>query len=356
MKQIFLSGIIALLFAIASYAQENTGTQLAIFKEVTFFDGYAQTVSHETLPGITRTNTLYRRQLTTDEINKLGLATVMQVDIKAACDNYDRLGSVSLYITPKGAAYDSGKAIELGRYITPFMDKNKDPSIRSYSWDTDFLSEVLADKKTKKDFDFYIELAVFGVPYDAQKKIKGCEGRNDVFAGSLHFTTKAMHKKTAKQLIPLAFKDSVNNYNKTDRLGKTTRSYLFETTRNITHGTLYVISSNHGANKGGEEYNRRKHLLYIDNQLVFEYLPGEETCEPYRQYNTQSNGIYGKKEKTNEEWQSFSNWCPGAKIPTRAVKLKPLKKGKHVFKIEVPDAKFMQQEGVIPLSAYIVTQ
>lgn len=355
MKKTVLFATIALFITFVCHGQVSTTNQLQIFKDVTFFDGYAQTVIHETSPEITRTNTLYRRQLTKDEINKLKTATNMQVDIKAACDNYDRLGSVSLYITPQGSPYNHGKAVELGRYITPFMDKNKDPSIRPYSWDVHFLGEILADKKTAQKFDFYIELSVFGVPYDAQKKVKGCEGRNDVFVGSLSFTIDS-HKKQAKQLIPIVFNDSINNYNKTDTVGKTTKSYVFETTKSIKNGTLYLITSNHGANRGGEEYNRRKHFIYLDDQLIFEYIPGEETCEPYRKYNTQSNGIYGKTEKTNEAWQAFSNWCPGAKIPTRIVTLKNIKKGKHIFKIEVPDAKFVQQEGVIPLSAYIVTQ
>jgi hypothetical protein len=83
------------------------------------------------------------------------------------------------------------------------------------------------------------------------------------------------------------------------------------------------------------------------------YTPGEPTCEPYRIYNTQGNGIYGATPKTNAEWQSFSNWCPGAKIPIRKIDVGSLTTGNHTFRISVPTAVFNGGEGYFPISLYL---
>ena len=49
----------------------------------------------------------------------------------------------------------------------------------------------------------------------------------------------------------------------------------------------------------------------------------------------------------------WNNWCPGDKIPTRVYYLGNIAIGKHTFKIEVPDAKFVGAQGSIPFSVYI---
>jgi hypothetical protein len=116
---------------------------------------------------------------------------------------------------------------------------------------------------------------------------------------------------------------------------------------------LYLITSNHGANSGGEEYIRRIHNIYFDQNLVLTYTPGEPSCEPYRVYNTQGNGIYGPNPRTDAQWQSFSNWCPGAAIPIREINLGFLNNGAHTFKIDVPAAVFANNEGNFPVSLYL---
>ena len=83
------------------------------------------------------------------------------------------------------------------------------------------------------------------------------------------------------------------------------------------------------------------------------YKPGGKSCEPFRVYNTQSNGIYGSEVRTESEWTSWNNWCPGDIIPIRVFDLGDLQAGIHTFKIEVPDAKFVGAQGEIPTSAYV---
>lgn len=349
---------IFLSFTAKAKTVQPDSLKLIAFENVVYFDGYATLVPLQVKEGLFRSNTSYTRLLTSTEVAILTKGEVkMQVDLKAACDNYDRLAYVSLLFVEKGKPYtQASKQIELGRYITPFMDMNKQPNVRPYSWDISAIGNVLKNASALKKYNIYVQMNIFGVPYAAQKQIKGCEGKNDVFIGNLSFTVfPAKGKsKTDYQIYAIAYQDSINNYKSTDTIGKTTRSYTFKIEKSLKDLQLNLISSNHGANRNGEEYNRRIHYIYLDNKLIFKYIPGENTCEPYRQYNTQSNGIYGRTVKTDEQWQKFSNWCPGAVIPLRKVMISKLKKGEHQLRISVPDAKFENKEGTIPFSAYMV--
>ena len=93
--------------------------------------------------------------------------------------------------------------------------------------------------------------------------------------------------------------------------------------------------------------------IYFDGNLIDTYKPGGKSCEPYRVYNTQGNGIYGPSPRSTSGWTSWNNWCPGDRVPIRVYELENLAEGNHTFKIDVPDAKFVEGQGNIPLSVYI---
>jgi hypothetical protein len=208
-------------------------------------------------------------------------------------------------------------------------------------------------------YDFWVEFEVFGVPYAAQTQVSGCSGRNDVFYGSLDFITNEDTTVPSDTfLLPLNFKKDLNNYQAgaTDVIGQTIRTINYTLPNAVDNAKYYLITSNHGSNSGGEEYNRRFHYIYHDDVEVLNYKPGESTCEPYRVYNTQANGIYGPSPRTPAQWQSFSNWCPGAVIPIRTINLGNLASGNHSFKITVPTAVFVGAQGYIPVSLYLQGQ
>jgi hypothetical protein len=127
----------------------------------------------------------------------------------------------------------------------------------------------------------------------------------------------------------------------------------FNLPTDVADASLYLITSNHGSNKDGEEYTRRLHHIEVDGQLRLTYMPGRESCEPFRHLNSQRNGIYGPTPRTPQEWQSFNNWCPGDAVPIRQISLGKLSAGAHTLKIEVPDAVFAEQQGYIPVSVYL---
>jgi hypothetical protein len=360
-----ISGKIRSLFGaaiIAAFVQQASAqTSIKVMDTVLFFDGYAAAVSSPTPPaGVLRLrNDLYTRKLTTAELSSIGTQLTLNVTIKAACDNYDRIGNVNIAFVPKGqSSYkpDSVQHIEIGRFITPFMNKNNSPTEVPYTWRIDNVANLLKETSLNASYDVWLELQVFGVPYAAQTQVTGCSGRNDVFYGSLELVTdNAVADQSNNVLVPLNFQKNLNNYEakSTDTVGSTTRTLSFNLTTPLSDAAFFLITSNHGANTGGEEYNRRLHYVYFDDNLIYVYMPGRLSCEPLRKYNTQANGIYGSSPRSDETWQSFSNWCPGDTIPTRRFDLGPLAAGAHKFMIRVPDAVFAAGQGNIPTSLYL---
>ena len=345
---------------------DSTGEQplppadILLMDEIVFYDGYAALVDEPVPEGIVRlTNAINTVRLTDEQLDMIGPHLRLQVVIGALCDNYDRIGSVQLALVPKGEpTYELAEVtrIEIARYITPFMDMNDSPDTVPYEWDIDNVAAILTDDALRAEFDMWIELEVFGVPYAANTEIVGCAGRNDVFRGWLGLRTDStVDASDYDVLLPYGVKEAFNNYQDgaSDMVGTTTKTLDITFETDVSDAQLVLITSNHGANAGGEEYNRREHYVYLDGQLALQYKPGRDSCEPFRMYNTQGNGIYGPAPKTDDEWQSFSNWCPGDVIDTRIIEWGPVTAGTHEFVIDVPDAVFANGEGNIPFSLYV---
>lgn len=351
------------IFLIANCNSTNSdenpeSSSITLFDEILFYDGYAETVSEPVPEGIIRLrNSRYVRQIPASFIENLNQTLRMEITVKAGCDNYDRIGGVFISLVNKGESYSESSIvsqIEVARFITPFMDKNKSPNEVPYFFEVDNICQLLKDGNYSEQYDFWIEFDIFGVPYAANEQIDGCAGECYTFYGTLVLASANDSSDDKDQyLAPIANYVYLNNYSHTDQVGKTIRSFSVETDTPIKNAKLYLITSNHGANSGGEEYNRRDHYIYFDDNLVSVYKPGGKSCEPFRMYNTQRNGIYGNSARSESDWASFSNWCPGDVIPIRIFELGDIETGSHVFKIEVPDARFVNSQGEIPVSAYI---
>ena len=105
----------------------------------------------------------------------------------------------------------------------------------------------------------------------------------------------------------------------------------------MNNAKLFLSISNHGSNTDGEEYARRQHFVYLDDQMIFQFKPGGKSCEPYRINNTQGNGIYGPTPRNFRNWLSFNNWCAGDAIPNREIDLGNLTAGDHYHTVEADD-------------------
>lgn len=361
MKKILLLLLLG-VFSFSVFDLNAQTTTVTVFNQIRFYDGYAAVVNQPVPDGIIRhRNDLYAKKLTAQDLLSFGSTMTLNVTIKADCDNYDRIGNVNLAFTPKDAlTYDTNAVpkFELARFITPFMNKNIAPFEVPYTFNIDNMAKIVKDPALLLAYDFWIEFEVFGVPYAAQTQVAGCAGINSVFFGTLSLVSDSVPFTSSNNfLLPLNFKNNLNNYQAgaSDAIGQTVRTISFNLPNDIENSSFYLITSNHGANSGGEEYNRRRHFIYFDNfnTPIINYKPGELTCEPYRVYNTQGNGIYGATPRTAAEWQSFSNWCPGYNIPIRKLDRGTITAGTHNFRISVPTAVFVNGEGYFPISLYL---
>ncbi len=344
---------------------ESTGAPpepqlLTLMENIVFYDGYAGLVDEPVPDGVIRhSNALNAVKLTDEQADAIQTTLQLGVVVGALCDNYDRIGSVNLALVPKGAkTYVPAEVsrLELARFITPFMNMNKDPKTVPYQWDANNVVPILKDPELRAEYDMWFELYIFGVPYAANTEVAGCKDRNDTQLGTLLlYTDSTKEAEDFTVLLPLAISEAFNNYAEgaSDMVGTTRKTIEFDLKQDTAETQLVLITSNHGANQGGEEYIRRQHYVYVDDALAAYYTPGRDTCEPFRKYNTQGNGIYGPSPKSDAEWQSFSNWCPGDIIDTRIISLGSLGSGPHTFAIDVPDAKFAGGQGDFPFSLYI---
>lgn len=349
------------LLALMSAGCSSPPDPVVVFDEVVFYDGYAGLVDEPVPDGVTRLrNDLVSRRLDDSFVEHLSDTLELDVTIGALCDNYDRLGGVNLAFVPPGSETytpDEVERIELGRFVTPFMDHNQTPDEVDYHFDVSHLVATLQDRRS--DTDLWLELELFGVPYAANEEISGCAGRNDVFRGSVTVRSETGDASTGyPTLLPLGHRLPFNSYqpDASDALGTTRKTLPFTLPEDVDAARLVLIVSNHGAGAGGEEYSRRQHLVELDGEQVLRFRPGRETCEPFRAVNTQANGIYGSEPQTDEQWQSFSNWCPGDVIDTRIQGLGALTAGAHELVVDVPQARFVGDDGNFPLSAYLQTR
>lgn len=365
---------ITLLSAMAlSVAQSIADNRIEIFDHANFYDGYQVNNIPVDAPdeGYIRLNTSTNTvKLTEQQLAQIGEKLRLVVDVFPVCDNYDRIGSVNLALVPKGTERYSVNhdatdpvRIEVARFITPFMDKNRIGDPACYQFQVDDLSCILRDTKLRGTYDFWLELMIFGVPYAAQNEIAGCAGCNETFQGSVSLVTdnEPAGMVNTNVFVPVTIRTGdwtetrgINNYNAkcTDEIGKTIRTYDFTVPENCADARVVLVMSNHGAGQNGEEYVRRHHYVYFDNVLNLEFIPGRRSCEPFRGRNSQGNGIYGHGVRSDAMWQSFSNWCPGDKIDVRYLDLGEVKAGKHTVRIEVPDAEFYGNDGYFPVSMY----
>ena len=358
-KNLQITFILLLVPMIGLFARTNLEqTEITFFDKIVFYDMYASIVNESVPEGVIRhANDRYAIKIKDEQLALFGKQIQMNITIGALCDNYDRIAGVELAFVPKGSiTYDTKavRKIEVGRFITPFMNKNKQPTEVPYSFDVNNIYYILNDENLKNQYDFWIEFRVHGVPYAAQNEVAGCSGRIDTFEGTLKFITSDANENPDKfkYFFPLQSDVSLNNYDATDVPGETIRLIDFYLENPIESGSFFLITSNHGANTGGEEYVRRQHFVYLNDQEIYTYKPGGKSCEPYRQYNTQGNGIYGANPQSEAWWTNWNNWCPGDAIPIRRIDVGNLNSGQYTFKLDVPDAVFNQQQGYIPVSLY----
>ena len=140
--------------------QASAQTTITVMEGVIYYDGYAAIVSNPPPPAgvIQHRNDLFARKLTGAELSSIGTTLQMNIIIKALCDNYDRIGNVNMALVPVGSisySPDSVERIELGRFITPFMNKNVQPDSVPYTFNIDNVAMLLKDTGITNKFEIW---------------------------------------------------------------------------------------------------------------------------------------------------------------------------------------------------------
>lgn len=348
--KIFFS--VLLLFSLEfnfTYAQSKNETVISVIKDVNFFDGYAKPINEPVKEGVVQiSNTKYIRKLSTQEKQSIGDSITIKVIVKAGCDDYDRIGRVTLFYVPKNKNYDSpdAKEFELLRIMTPFNYKTREPDNVPYSTSINQLAGLFKDKGS----DVWIMTEIFGTTGAGQKETMGCDGSLLTYTASVNIITYKTKKAITVKPKPISLL-SYFPLNGTDSTaGHNAKEVSIHLDKGSKSAMLYLITSGQGAAQGGEEYNWREHVIYVDGK-EYTRVAVNQNCAPYEIYNTRTNGIYGAN-IANER----RSWCPGAPVPTRAINLGGLSQGNHIIKIAVPDANLLSTQSTYYLSAYITTQ
>lgn len=371
-RTLLIFSLCASMFGFKAAAQDPY--TLTVFDDAVYYGMYEGTVSTPVPEGAIRNrNWSYGKKLTEDQIAAIGNRLTINVLAEALCDDYDRIGNVNLAFVPRNSTsyvYEEVQRIEIGRFITPFMNNlTRTPTQVPYTFEADNIAKLLHDTSISADFDFWIELEIYG--YQGGVGQGGaaadfptiCGTRNDVYKGSLELVSEndATVTQGENYFKWLSYKFELKDYVQatetnnagqgTDVLGETVRTINFSFEEEVPNAKFYVVMSNHGSAANGEEYRNRLHYIYLDNTELLNYRPGQN-CEQFRVYNTMGNGVYGAGTRTENYWLGRA-WCPGARIETRIVDLGTLAAGEHSFKMDVPAALFSGNDGYFPMSVYV---
>lgn len=311
------------------------GDTIPLFTNIPVYGIYRYPLVQDTLPqGIERlSNPAVARQINLSPIlknYKKGMQLLLT--LYGQEDFYDRLAYV--YFSDKKPVADgpdqsllTNRGLEAMRFITPFFSNTTNPSQKTFISDVTDITDILP----------YINKPNVWVAVQIDNNPEYRIANKAGFTFSLSMV-KTNTEPSGKYLQPL-FKTSM-----------TTKQYehTFEITKPLTAARLYITTSGHGADTGGEEYAHRKHDVYVDGALAGT-INTEKNCASYRQYSPLGNpGIFIGNGSFNPR-----NWCPGEVLPRYSIYLGDLSSGSHTVKIDIPNADFGSPGDNIIVSAYL---
>lgn len=107
----------------------------------------------------------------------------------------------------------------------------------------------------------------------------------------------------------------------------------FDLPEGATHVRLRYLSTGHGGWGGGDEFNPKENVLYIDGVKRFTHTPWRCDCATFRDQNPVSGNFWNGVSSSD---YSRSGWCPGTATNPVYVDLGDLKPGRHTLRIAIP--------------------
>ena len=110
----------------------------------------------------------------------------------------------------------------------------------------------------------------------------------------------------------------------------------FEIPENAENVRLRYISTGHGGWGGGDEFNPKENVIFIDGVKMFIHTPWRCDCATFRDQNPVSGNFWNGISSSD---YSRSGWCPGTATNPVYFDLNNLKPGKHTMRIAIPQGK-----------------
>ncbi|MEZ5104832.1 MAG: PNGase F N-terminal domain-containing protein [Draconibacterium sp.] len=250
---------------------------------------------------------------------------VESVPAFSAANGKNYFGTVS---TP-----DFSPAVELIRFFTPFGIRQYNEQVKVYGqkWeDHAFYKQEVTDLLPLLQNEVWI--GVFIGNYD--KGGHKISLKLQYFPGNR--TLNKEEEKKKEWIYPL-----FNTLNIMEMAGQEYGTMFendslrieFELPEGIENLMLRYISTGHGGWGGGDEFNQKLNEIFIDDELVFSYIPWNCDCGSFRKYNPASGNFWNGLSSSD---YSRSGWCPGEASNPVFIPIKNLQPGKHVLKVAIP--------------------
>ena len=110
----------------------------------------------------------------------------------------------------------------------------------------------------------------------------------------------------------------------------------FEIPEDVENVRLRYISTGHGGWGGGDEFNPKENVIFIDGLKMFIHTPWRCDCATFRDQNPVSGNFWNGISSSD---YSRSGWCPGTATNPVYFDLNNLKPGKHTMRIAIPQGK-----------------
>lgn len=161
-------------------------------------------------------------------------------------------------------------------------------------------------------------------------------------------------KLVKKEILPLVNTVYYIGQSYPDIFSRRDLEMEFNMPQNAKNVKLKYIVTGHGGHSGGDEFVQKRNILYVDNKVVYDFIPWRDDCATFRRFNpatgvwlikrvTSYIGNKGYAEKEIEEPiassdLSRSNWCPGSDVTPEVINIGKISKGKHTFKVSIPES------------------
>ena len=107
----------------------------------------------------------------------------------------------------------------------------------------------------------------------------------------------------------------------------------FNLPTDLKNAKLRYIATGHGGWSEGDEFLQKKNSIYLDDNLVYDFIPWRTDCGSYRSFNPSSGNFENGLSSSD---LSRANWCPGTITNPIYIDLGDLKKGEHKITIKIP--------------------